>query len=336
MQGFVKSALWNTFKWHWLQASPFGVIGECTGVYSCYYISFLINYLKDETAERSEGFRLVAIFILICLVQQLCRNYYIHYGYMTSIRMRRTLVNVMFEKVCHLSMKSLIATNSGKLISVISADLFTIERSLAFSPLIIAFPIVNLFTYVIIGLTSSWTNSAIVFGVWIFMVAVQITAGRLSKAIKMRDSGFNDERLKLVNDMVVGVRTLKSYGWENHYLSKITKVRSRHQKWLFALMSLATLGFNLFQNLAFLSVFLIFYKDWRNGEEIELAKSVSTMAMVFYLFVTINQLTYLAMFNIANFFAILNRISSVLRLEEFKKRMHAPLKSAPEVIEQNI
>ena len=146
---------------------------------------------------------------------------------MTSIRMRRTLVAVIFDKVCHLSMKSLMATNSGKLISVISADLFAAERSLAFSPLIMAFPIVNLFTYTLIGITTEWMNSLIVFSVWIFMLLIQILNGRCAKALKMKDSANNDERLKLVNDMVVGIRTIKSYGWENHYLSKITKVRKR-------------------------------------------------------------------------------------------------------------
>ena len=86
--------------------------------------------------------------------------------------MRRTLVAVIFDKVCRLSMKSLIATNSGKLISVISADLYAAERSLAFSPLIMAFPIVNLFTYTLIGLTTGWINSLIIFSVWIFMLLV--------------------------------------------------------------------------------------------------------------------------------------------------------------------
>ena len=51
-----------------------------------------------------------------------------------------------------------------------------------------------------------------------------------------------------------------------------------------------------------------------------MAKSISTLAMVFYLFVTVNQLTYLAVFQMSNFFAILNRISSVLQLENFKVR----------------
>ena len=144
---------------------------------------------------------------------------------MTSIRMRRTLVAVIFDKVCHLSMKSLMATNSGKLISVISADLFAAERSLAFTPLILAFPFVNAFTYALIGFSSDWMNSLIVFCVWILMVIVQFSSGRIAKRVKMRDSALNDERLKLVTDMVVGIRTLKSYGWENHYLQKITTVR---------------------------------------------------------------------------------------------------------------
>ena len=36
----------------------------------------------------------------------------------------------------------------------------------------------------------------------------------------------NDERMKLVNDMVVGIRTIKCYAWELHYLDKIHKKRN--------------------------------------------------------------------------------------------------------------
>ena len=86
------------------------------------------------------------------MLESRLKCFYIHVGFMTSIRMRRTLVAVLFDKVCNLSMKSLIATNSGKLISVISADLFAAERSLAFTPLIMAFPFVNGFAYIVIGL----------------------------------------------------------------------------------------------------------------------------------------------------------------------------------------
>jgi len=94
--------------------------------------------------------------------------------------------------------------------------------------------------------------------------------------------------------------------------------------------ALGTIGYNLFQNLAILSAFLIFYFQWSNGERIDMATSVSTLAMIFYLFVTVNQLTYLAVFQIGNYFAILQRIASVLRLEEYKKTMEDDSQNAGE------
>lgn len=227
MSSLVKGALWKTFRLSWAIAAIFGIVGECTGIFSCYYISHLIQYLRDPDSTIETGIQRVVIFSIVNIIQGLCRNYYIHYGFMTSIRMRRTLVAVIFDKVINMSMKSLIATNSGKLIAVISSDLFAVERSLAFSPMILAFPFVNVFAYTVIGLTGSWVNALIVFGVQIIIFLVQFCSGKLAKILKLKDSASNDERLKLVSDMVVGVRTLKSYGWEQHYLKKITNVRKK-------------------------------------------------------------------------------------------------------------
>jgi hypothetical protein len=45
------------------------------------------------------------------------------------------------------------------------------------------------------------------------------------KDLQLSQASKNDQRMKLVNDMVNGIRTIKSYGWETHYLEKITEVR---------------------------------------------------------------------------------------------------------------
>ena len=184
----VKKALWKTLWKYVIVATITSLIGEFTGVFSCFLLTYLINYIRDPDAPLINGLLYTAIFSLFIASQQLLRSLYWHMGFMTSIRMRRTLVAVIFEKVTKLSMKSLIATNSGKLISVISSDLFAIERSLSFSPLLITFPFVNILTYVIIGLISSWTNSVIVFGIWILMLSVQIFNSRMAKRLKMKDS----------------------------------------------------------------------------------------------------------------------------------------------------
>ena len=58
-------------------------------------------------------------------------------------------------------------------------------------------------------------------------MVMQEYASRMVKTLKIKESVCNDERQKLVNDMVIGARTIKSYGWENHYISKIQAARNK-------------------------------------------------------------------------------------------------------------
>jgi hypothetical protein len=50
------------------------------------------------------------------------------------------------------------------------------------------------------------------------------------KSIKIKESLANDERMKLVNDMIVGIRTIKCYAWELHYIKKLREIRKRQLK----------------------------------------------------------------------------------------------------------
>ena len=42
-------------------------------------------------------------------------------------------------------------------------------------------------------------------------------------------AALGDERQKIINDMIVGARTIKSYGWENHFINKVSAVRIQQQ-----------------------------------------------------------------------------------------------------------
>jgi ABC-type multidrug transport system fused ATPase/permease subunit len=67
---------------------------------------------------------LAAIFSTLVLVSGTLRNYYVFGGYEMSLKFRKVLVSAMYDKVGLLSMKSLTETNSGKLITLISSDIF--------------------------------------------------------------------------------------------------------------------------------------------------------------------------------------------------------------------
>lgn len=92
--------------------------------------------------------------------------------------MRRTICDLMFEKVTTLTHESIQETSAGKLITLISNDLFTVERHLQFAPMVLVLPVANILTYLLIGFYFSWWSSLIVFVTFVISLTVQIKVSK--------------------------------------------------------------------------------------------------------------------------------------------------------------
>ena len=78
-------------------------------------------------------------------------------------------------------MKSITETNSGKLISLISADLFTMEKGLAFFPVLFASPFINLLGCYIISTMVELKTTAIILGFWFITFVMQVWLSKKNK-----------------------------------------------------------------------------------------------------------------------------------------------------------
>lgn len=183
-----RNAILKTFMYDWLNVVIIAIISEGTGIYYAFFIQYLAQFIMDKNQPITKGIWLIVIYLCLNFVCIIFRNRYISYGYMISIRMRRTLCAVMFDKVTALSVESLAKTNSGKLIAMISSDLFAVERTFTFAPLILVSPICNLFTFLYIGSMFGWIPALIVIGCILVSFGLQILAGNFQKSLKTRDA----------------------------------------------------------------------------------------------------------------------------------------------------
>jgi ABC-type multidrug transport system fused ATPase/permease subunit len=109
----------------------------------------------------------------------------------------------------------------GKVISIISSEYDSIEKGFPSLPFALAAIFLNCFFYILLGVSVGWKYSLGCFIFWILLFVVAHTAGTVIKNLKHKMSISNDKRLSLINDMIIGIRTIKCYAWENHYLKKL-------------------------------------------------------------------------------------------------------------------
>ena len=76
------------------------------------------------------------------------------------------------------------------------------------------------------------------------------------------DAVYNDTRMKLCHDMVSGVRTIKCYGWEDHFYNKIKDIRKKQVKEVFALNFLLSLNQAVYQQFGLIAILIMFTLKW--------------------------------------------------------------------------
>lgn len=105
-----------------------------------------------------------------------------------------------------------------------------------------------------------------------------------------------------------------------------------HEKSVFILNLIGSLGFNVFQNMGLVGILCIFLPKWFAGEDLHMTDSFTLLAIVYYLFFNVNGLTYQSYSSMCRFFDMLGRFSEVLGMEEInQQRKECILDSEPAI-----
>ena len=136
------------------------------------------------------------------------------------------------------------------------------ERSLSFIPLIVVAPFINIMAYVIIGFQCGWLYSGITCAIWIVIVICQHFTAKQGGILKAKESASNDARQKLVQDMINGAHTIKCYGWEQHYIDNMKKLRRNQIPYIVAFQFVQFMGISIYQNGGLLVIIAITVGLW--------------------------------------------------------------------------
>jgi len=123
----------------------------------------------------------------------------------------------------------------------------------------------------------------------------------------------------LVNDMVTGIRTIKSYAWENHYMNKIKSIRAIQHINVQKFNLVGSLGFTLFANAGLIVVILIFVPKWFRGEAVDTERAFSLLAMIYYLFFVCVALSLMTMTTLSQLSVMFQRLGDVFKMEEYNR-----------------
>jgi len=198
-------------------------------IYQANLLGYLVNYFFDEPPSSisiyNDGYILSAMLVSASIIVVFCHHQYFFRGNRMGMQMRVALSGALYNKSVKLHLRSLSKTATGKIVSLASQDVEILQFAGLFSHFIYV-PLIEAAAILYVGVQEVGISFFFGFVAILLMVPMQsFFSGLISKNRKMTAS-HTDERIKLVNQALMGVRVMKMNGWELAFKDLVQSVRT--------------------------------------------------------------------------------------------------------------
>ncbi|KAJ1097026.1 hypothetical protein NDU88_002155 [Pleurodeles waltl] len=191
----------------------------------------LLDILKDSSARSWHGFICAALLFICPCAQSVFLHQHDYICWVTGMRIKSALIGSVYKKVLIVSNAGRRNTSAGEIVNLISSDvqkLVDVATSLNYvwaAPLTIV--VATYFLWQTLGV-------AVLAGVAVFILNVPFITGFGIRIKKLQEQQMKhkDARIKIMNEILQGVKVLKLYAWENAFLKKVQAVRQQELKFI--------------------------------------------------------------------------------------------------------
>ena len=309
------NALWKVIKNDFIIAVIPGVVSYNVLIIASLMIIYIIDYMNASTEPIENIIGYITVFSICIVIFTFSFNYSYTKVIFISAKLKGFLSQILFEKTLKLSYGELSKGNqSGKLSSLMASDVEYFD-GLAHIPYFLSIP-----TFIAGSLVLLWFNLGIsgVIGLAVVVLhfPIVMALGKLTGKYRLASAAIGDARMKMICNLIEGIRTVKLYGWEHPYLDSIFAERKReineigNKGVISGFMGISTYGSIALALLVTFSIFISL------GNEMNIGKAYSSVVVLGVCSRLVNSVGSIGFSSIFLLLASLKRFTQFLLLEE--------------------
>ncbi|KAM9636100.1 multidrug resistance-associated protein 1-like isoform 1-T1 [Trichechus inunguis] len=220
------SALWNNFKFVLIQVALFKVFADILSFTSPLIMKQMIIFCEHHSDFDWSGYGYAVALLLVVFLQTLILQQYQRFNLLTSAKIKTAVIGLIYKKALLLSSVSRKKFSTGEIINLMSADAQQLMDLTASLNLLWSAPFQIL---MVVSLLWQELGPAVLAGVavLVFVIPMNALVANRVKKLKKSQTKSKDKQIKLLNEIVHGIKILKLYAWEPSYKKKINEIREQ-------------------------------------------------------------------------------------------------------------
>ena len=161
-----------------------------------------------------------------------------------AVFVRTAISTLLYEKSLNVSAAGRAATNTGQVVNMMSNDTTQLQRFIQFGGMTLVAPIQIVLALVLIYRQvgdATWVG----VGFMVALAPVNIIVFSVVGKMRRKVLKYSDLRVKMMNEILAGIRIIKFYAWEKPFKKEVGAIRDKELKALTNLAYVSAIGFSL-------------------------------------------------------------------------------------------
>ncbi|XP_076852211.1 multidrug resistance-associated protein 1 isoform X2 [Brachyhypopomus gauderio] len=217
-------ALCRTFGPYFLISSVYKIIHDVLMFVGPEILRLLIQFVNDSSAPSWHGYFYTSLLFACTCVQTLVLQRYFHVCFVTGMRLRTAIVGAVYRKALVITNAARRTSTVGEIVNLMSVDAQRFMDLITYINMVWSAPL-----QVVLALYFLWQNlgPSVLAGVavMVLMVPVNAVIAMKTKTFQVAQMKNKDSRIKLMNEVLNGIKVLKLYAWELAFRDKVSAIR---------------------------------------------------------------------------------------------------------------
>ena len=161
-----------------------------------------------------------------------------------AIFVRTAVSTLLYEKSLSVSAAGRAATSTGQVVNMMSNDTTQLQRFIQFGGMTMVAPLQIIISLILIYQqvgNATWVGVGFMVALAPVNVVVFSVVGKMRRKVLK----YSDLRVKMMNEILAGIRIIKFYAWEKPFSREVGKLRDSELKALTRLAYVSAVGFSL-------------------------------------------------------------------------------------------
>uniref|UniRef100_A0A8C6SSY5 Uncharacterized protein n=1 Tax=Neogobius melanostomus TaxID=47308 RepID=A0A8C6SSY5_9GOBI len=228
-KSWLITTIYKTFKGVLIESAFFKLLQDLLAFVSPQILKVMIDFTQDKSRHVWEGYLWSVLLLVVAILQSLFLQQYFQRCFVLGMKVRTAIMAVVYEKALVVSNDTRKENTVGETVNLMSADAQRFNDVTNFIHLLWSCPL-----QIVLAIVFLWfeLGPSVLAGLAVMVLMAPINGLLATKArsIQVDNMKYKDKRLKIMNEVLSGIKILKLYAWEPSFQTQVEDIREEELK----------------------------------------------------------------------------------------------------------